>query len=120
MENPISIVLSNSIVWKCCPWYGNIQEILSKIFWKNNFHAVDEVQFFQFFSPFVLFLFYKLLDRIQLFDGGPASQQNKAKKMENLSDHQLLLKTQTVPEGKNCLKYYILAPSPCCRVPCTF
>ena len=30
LENPISIVLSNSIVWKCCPWYGNFLEILWK------------------------------------------------------------------------------------------
>ena len=27
LENSISIVLSNSIVWKCCPCYGNILEI---------------------------------------------------------------------------------------------
>ena len=30
LENPISIVLSKSIVWKCCPWYEKILEILSK------------------------------------------------------------------------------------------
>ena len=32
LENPISIVLSNSIVRKCFTWYGNIQEILWKYF----------------------------------------------------------------------------------------
>ena len=66
--------------------------------------------FSSFSSPFVLFLFYKLLDRIKLFDGGPASQQNKAKYMKNLSDHQLLLKTQTVPEGKIVLNIIFLLP----------
>ena len=30
LENPISIVLPNSMIWKCCPWYGNIMEILWK------------------------------------------------------------------------------------------
>ena len=31
LVNPISIVLSDAIVWKCCPWHGmNILEILSK------------------------------------------------------------------------------------------
>ena len=35
----ISIVLSNSIVWKCFPWYGNILEMLWKktsILWKRS------------------------------------------------------------------------------------
>ena len=27
LENPVSIVLSNSTVWKCFPWYGNILEM---------------------------------------------------------------------------------------------
>ena len=27
LENPIFIVLSHSIAWKCFPWYGNILEI---------------------------------------------------------------------------------------------
>ena len=48
-ENPISIVLSNSIVWKCFPWCGNIREILWKyygnktpILWKRcSLSSVD-------------------------------------------------------------------------------
>ena len=27
LQNPVSIVVSNSIVWKLFPWYGNILEI---------------------------------------------------------------------------------------------
>ena len=31
-ENPISIILSNSLVWECFPWYGNILEMALEIF----------------------------------------------------------------------------------------
>ena len=42
LENPISIVLSNSrIVRECCPWYRNILETL----WKYSANkTVEEVQ----------------------------------------------------------------------------
>ena len=34
LENPISKVLSNSIVLKCCRWYGNQSRNTLVIFWK--------------------------------------------------------------------------------------
>ena len=45
LENPISIVFSNSIVWKCFPWYEIFQKH-SRINLEYNFYTV-EVQFFQ-------------------------------------------------------------------------
>ena len=51
LENPISIVLSSSTVWKCFPWYGNILEILwkysgnkSSILWKRSLFSSEVVQ----------------------------------------------------------------------------
>ena len=42
LENPISKVLYNSIVWKCFPWYGNILETL-EILWKLPYCGIGPV-----------------------------------------------------------------------------
>ena len=42
LENPISIVLYNSIVWKYFPWYGNILETL-EILWKLPYCGIGPV-----------------------------------------------------------------------------
>ena len=50
LQNPISIVLSNSIIWKCFLCYGHILEILLKYFgnkasvmWKrSSFYSAQE------------------------------------------------------------------------------
>ena len=48
LEYPISIIFSNSILWECFPWNGNIQEILWKYFgnktsipWKGSSFSSD-------------------------------------------------------------------------------
>ena len=64
LQNLISIVLSNSIVWKCFPWNGNILEILWKYSGNRASIMWKEAQFFQWIrDPLTLSLAFHCLSR---------------------------------------------------------